>query len=126
MQHHRVNNHHTVISPWFPVTASFTCMCRLCIRPRLLSTHHHCHCMQVAITQKNTKIAWLCIIHTWKNTKITQFSRFLGKFRTCTVQAAETRHSFCSSMNVGYEATYNQQCTSSLTTPHQSTPHVHM
>ena len=48
--------------------------------------------LQVAIMRKNTKITWLCIILTQKNTKVTRFSRFLGIF--CACANGWTRRSF--------------------------------
>ena len=55
--------------------------------------------LQVAITRKNTKITWLCIFRMQKNIKITDFWE-----NFTPAQTAETRRSFCLSMNAGYEA----------------------
>ena len=53
---------------------------------------------------------WLCIILTQKNTKITRFPRFLGKFSTF----ANSRNQAFFLLSVNYKA--NPFCTSSIST----------
>ena len=77
-------------------------LCRLYVRPRLMRTRCHCHCKWPLRGRKNTIITQLCIIHMRKNTKITWFPRFLGKFHACA--NGWNQAFFPPSVNVGYEA----------------------
>ena len=40
----KLNNYHTVISPWLPVTLYFVRVDYVYVRPWLMKTCHHCHC----------------------------------------------------------------------------------
>ena len=74
------------------------CLCRLCIRPRLMRPRHLCLCKWLLCGRILKKHGYAYSIHGKNNT----VSQILGNF--AHVQMVESRRSFRPSVNARYEA----------------------